>query len=836
MSKPPSETSDDIEELTLFNLPFAQEVKRCGTPPNTELPDEYKDKVRNTPIARTENGAKGGFQSKDAKSRNTRYAREMKKWCVGPMPVEDFLDEFLPTAPEHKGPMPDWANAFDDVPVNPPKEPEIYPKLAINDNKRCPTLTFVDTSNRAESPGLGSLKPDICAYDKYGMEILKKEVEEKPKRKGKESRFPAHFGFAELFIEVKKTEKADLFEDPKSNGEPSKHNFIVVPTGRDNRAKALEDLGQIVSYATEACARQHRTSYFSVSIAGSLARLIRWDRAGAIVTGSFDYKKNPKLLCEFLWRYGCANAAHRGYDTSVTMASEEEETFFRETISAHVAFQLDVAGGKLKKAVGQHYQKGRVAKVDVFGKDEHGVPVNEQYLISRPVVSPLSMAGRSTRGYWAAKVGSEHKIAFLKDTWRIDVERMEREGAILQRLHLNGVKNVPGLYCHGDVPVDVVKAREEMSCELELPQCTRTNEFVDAPWACNYGRKMKVTKHTHYRLVLKTVGYSLKDFKGTREMFETTHDAYEALIDAYIKCHMLHRDVSVNNVILVRDPVTGRRRGILIDWELSTLADDNGQARDYHRSGTWAFMSTEALHINPRFRHKIQDDMESMLYVVLYCCVRWLPHNKVENLGHKMYKFFDQYDSEDGNIIVGGGDKDGQKLARRFTQLFNFEDIATRFWINLAFDYLAPMGSDYLKYKDKWTPKSFNELWVAILRYTLPESDRTEHVVSDKHEGSSSKHNATQPSSTRFSEEYEEPVKEQVRSSKRSLSDAFEDAVEENAGGSKRHRLTPVAEYDPGTRGGGSSEPFSISEWVSELHASIKHDSEKNHSSKSTNS
>ncbi|KAH8115722.1 hypothetical protein DFH11DRAFT_1301369 [Phellopilus nigrolimitatus] len=206
-------------------------------------------------------------------------------------------------------------------------------------------------------------------------------------------------------------------------------------------------------------------------------------------------------------------------------------------------------------------------------------------------------------------------------------------------------------------------------------------------------------------------------------------------------------------------------------------------------------MSAAALQVDSGFRHKIQDDMESMLYVVLYCCVRWLPHNEVENLGHKMYKFFDQYDREDGNIIVGGTDKFAQQHARTFTKRFKFEDDAIGLWINIAFNYLAPSGIDYLKYKDKWTPESFNKLWLAVLQVSLPENDRTEHVVSDKHEGSSSKHNATQPSSTRFSEEYKEPVKEQVRFCKRSLSDAFEDAVEENAGGSsKRHRMTPVAE------------------------------------------
>ncbi|KAH8115716.1 hypothetical protein DFH11DRAFT_1586639 [Phellopilus nigrolimitatus] len=43
-------------------------------------------------------------------------------------------------------------------------------------------------------------------------------------------------------------------------------------------------------------------------------------------------------------------------------------------------------------------------------------------------------------------------------------------------------------------------------------------------------------------------------------------------------------------------------------------------------------MSAELLDGAANFRHSIKDDMESLFYVVLYCCVRWLPHNKVDSL------------------------------------------------------------------------------------------------------------------------------------------------------------------------------------------------------------
>ncbi|KAH8115734.1 hypothetical protein DFH11DRAFT_1507170, partial [Phellopilus nigrolimitatus] len=718
----------------MFGLPpFDQEpIDPQSPPPNPAGPRPIPcSPAKDTPIARTENGAKDGFDPMDAKSRNIRYAREMKRWCVGPMPVEEFLDEFLPPAPKGKGTraMPSCKGAFNRVPMEPKDEQAIYEKLipAINYKKRCPSLNFVDTSTRAESSGVGSLRPDICAYDKAAMKTLQNELKKDPYTlDGKRRKIPAHFGHAELFIEVKKRDDKDPFQDPDSECDAatcSKTNFFVTRDSQTNQEKLDANIGQIVSYAAEACARQHRMFYFSVSIHGHHARLIRWDRAGAVVSRSFNYRQNPELLCKFLWRFGHATPTQRGYDPTVAIASEKDEEDFKKTVSVYVAFQLDVTGDELEEAVGRHYQKERVAKVDVVSGDHRGSPMIEQYLISRPVMSPSSVAGRSTRGYWAVKVGTL-EMAFLKDTWRIDVDRMEQEGAILRHLNASGVKNISDLYCHGDVPIDIEDLREEI-----LPQCTRTDEFVCAEWACNGGRKIKVTKHVHYRLLLKAVGYSLREFNGTREMFEATQDAYEALISAHEKCNMLHRDVSLNNVILVRDPKTGRRKGVLIDWELSTVAD-NGRARDYNRSGTWAFMSAAALDAQFNFRHSIKDDMESMLYIVLYCCVRWLPHNEPGKLGHKMHKFFDQYDNEEDDTMVGGDAKNSEMVTRKFTRSFVFEDVQTQAWITKAFNYLALFYTTTPQdHEEKWTPKSF-ELWTDICKETLPENDRVVHDVS----------------------------------------------------------------------------------------------------------
>ena len=58
-------------------------------------------------------------------------------------------------------------------------------------------------------------------------------------------------------------------------------------------------------------------------------------------------------------------------------------------------------------------------------------------------------------------------------------------------------------------------------------QDTQTDRFVDEPWARRIdGRDVIVNRHRHYRLVTHTVGYPLKDIRGTEELLHATYDAF----------------------------------------------------------------------------------------------------------------------------------------------------------------------------------------------------------------------------------------------------------------------------------------------------------------------
>ena len=197
----------------------------------------------------------------------------------------------------------------------------------------------------------------------------------------------ADFGFAELFIEVTADPTQDFFADPPEGATPDSratHEFATtsdVPLVNSiSRA-----LGQHMSYITEVFARQPRFCIFSIAMFGSRARLIRWDRAGCIVTEAFDIRSSPQVLCDFLWRFSQTSDAGRGHDTTVRVASADEEALFEECIREHLRSQLALEGAELEKCVSEHYEPHHVAVFHVLSP----VAIANSdaicpYLVSRP--------------------------------------------------------------------------------------------------------------------------------------------------------------------------------------------------------------------------------------------------------------------------------------------------------------------------------------------------------------------------------------------------------------------------------------------------------------------
>ncbi|CAA7260742.1 unnamed protein product [Cyclocybe aegerita] len=333
---------------------------------------------------------------------------------------------------------------------------------------------------------------------------------------------------------------------------------------------ARDTRGQLATYANAIQATQFRTHVLSVVINRYRCRFIHWSRSCAIVTEGFDYTSED-WLAKFFWRLSHAGDVARGLDTSVTAL----RTVSVEIQRARHALKLSDDAPIFKVSV-----------IDDQTKD------TSYYIVSEPFtknhVHPL---GRCTRCFKAFDCRTE-AIVLLKDTWRI--EGYEKEGDVYRELYKHGVSYIPGLATAGDVGG-------------RTNTCGETNDISPSS---------KHHVHVHYRLVLDTVGISLTHFDSTHEMVTAVHCALIAHFEAVTKAGILHRDISVGNIIITESG------GLLIDWEFSKKITLIGP-RALERTGTWQFMSIRLHKGLDQHIHNVGDDLESFLWVLVWVALRY---------------------------------------------------------------------------------------------------------------------------------------------------------------------------------------------------------------------
>ncbi|KAI0671022.1 hypothetical protein C8Q78DRAFT_1033476 [Trametes maxima] len=722
--------------------------------------DPHLQPVYDTPLAiDTISLKERGMDPDYAQAHNSQHLEGLRRFAVGPMPVRTFIRDFLPTGPSGVNALPS-KDAFCMVPAQASTVAGISAPLVTALNARtkrqarCPGLEFVRTRMPSSQPKfLGYMKPHIACILTRNAAIVQ---EAEPASR-------TELAYSELFIQLSVDSAHDFFNDPPSDlpeDQRLSHSFSLPLDDSLAAIKIGRTFGRHVAYAVEILSRQARAFLFSLSIAGSTARLFRWDRSGCIVTESFSLHDEPELLCDFLWRFAHASTADRGHDCAVRVATLEEEKIFRDAIKSQVMTQLDISGEQLEKAIMEHHSPGHAMVVPVTFVDlTEGGTSTRHYTVSRPVVSPLSLCGHGTKGYWAVDHDTG-RVVFLKDTWR-SLEHSDMEGDTIRRLNRRDVRNVPLLSCFGDVP-EVRISSTSASGGTDVYECTRTAMYTSYPWACGINRGcVATTKRVHHRMVLDTVGYTLPRFRGTDELLHATYDAFIAMQDALTKDSSIHRDISINNIILVKHPGQRNRKGYLIDWGSSCKVDDAGLACEPGRAGAWPFMSWQMQRSeNINRKQTFMDDMESLLYVVLYCALLWLPHNLTERTLTSIIRDMFEYSTEvETGVRHGGFGKASNAGDRFYTRDIEFRSAALQEWLNTAMDYHQTSLPWQEASLDKWSdPSHLHTFWAEFLEtHTLESDDWVRNKLDprlhwERELGISSSTSSPPPVSTRPSE------------------------------------------------------------------------------------
>ncbi|KAK7442981.1 hypothetical protein VKT23_015925 [Stygiomarasmius scandens] len=637
--------------------------------------------VSDSPIQIKESGSNQLNTRK--REREDRFAcytkREMQGKFMGPISPQDFLEQFFGQEAflDNTIPPSPWNSAteelFTKVPLD-KQEDGMYSPLAAAINQCIDSsFTYVPTENDTDIRKMDNcpdIKPDGTLYEDTRCDdrIANSDSE-----------------FSDMLTEIK-YHPDDPFDD---SGKSFERDSI---SGRRIR-------GQLIAYAVSQFAHQFRTHVFMVFIRRDTARLIRWDRAGAVVTKSFSYTKTPHLA-DFYSRYTRATPQARGHDTTVQRANSTDGN----TSKAREKLRLDPSLPIFKFKVWDDPK-------NIIWEDEEAAKVEEEqertrlFYGSKPLFSAVqSVNGRCTRVFEVFDPESG-KCVTLKDSWRVASPAIKPEGKIYARLAAKQVRNILTCLMAGDVNPSFIDHR------------TRTQM---------YSPDEDFRSHIHYRLVFKEVCEgNITRFKDTKELITVLRDALTSHHDASTKCSLLHRDVSTGNILIYHDKDTGTRCGLLSDWEMSKDLNNLGTARQSERTGTWQFISAALLKqgtssISTPLFHTIRDDLESFFHVLSWTALQYTHHDlagdQLNNLLHDVYDVV-KYEQQK---TLGGGGKIAAMHDRTMKEYVGFVQSAFR---DVIVDLEDTFAARYEKDPDM---EAVNRVREFISRPGLPEEYRKE--------------------------------------------------------------------------------------------------------------
>ncbi|KAJ2809544.1 hypothetical protein H4R20_000046 [Coemansia guatemalensis] len=120
----------------------------------------------------------------------------------------------------------------------------------------------------------------------------------------------------------------------------------------------------------------------------------------------------------------------------------------------------------------------------------------------------------------------------------------------------------------------------------------------------------------HRRLVMSPIGEPLQSVSSVDELIVVAYDAMAAHAAILKRCSILHRDISINN-ILVRRNSSSSIGGMLIDFDNAIRTGDFMGAHRPDRTGTLPYMSICNLEESSVKRTAL-DDWESLIYILCW--------------------------------------------------------------------------------------------------------------------------------------------------------------------------------------------------------------------------
>ncbi|KAJ2356250.1 hypothetical protein GGF43_002193 [Coemansia sp. RSA 2618] len=273
--------------------------------------------------------------------------------------------------------------------------------------------------------------------------------------------------------------------------------------------------------------------------------------------------------------------------------------------------------------------KGRY-EIDCFDDDNPARP--QAYVMDGVLIADDSVLGRRTRCFLAHL--DDGKAVVIKDAWAVastsPMEDPRSEITLLRTIKkgLQGKKRdymYPEIVRGGHVRVEqhgksVIDSTDAIFALLEVDRMEPENGPEERATAKEKGPWVTQPLRAHRRIVMAPVGQQLDSVTEEHDLILVLAEAMRCHSGIRKHCGILHRDISMGNILVVPsddDPTTGGKRppsGLLIDFDYAISVGQNRKRSRAERSGTLPYMSIHNLE-NADCERTALDDWESLLYM-----------------------------------------------------------------------------------------------------------------------------------------------------------------------------------------------------------------------------
>ena len=253
---------------------------------------------------------------------------------------------------------------------------------------------------------------------------------------------------------------------------------------------------------------QFRTFVFSLELYQSThtARLLRWDRAGVVVTEAFNFVEKPELLVEFLRRFDQLSPDRRGWDPTVQPATHAEAQLLNDAVIDYlnkvVLYKVPHLWD-IRHCIDQWAPAWKVRLDDGSGADPAEVIVRKPAFI-HPIYCGSGMIER-----YGLLLG-ENRLVFMRDDWATyGSSRMPAVDVYNQVFKDGGVRHVPkALYA------DYVRAGPDRK---KILTWTQFNLFKGLAWPIT---RVPWVPQMYTRLV-QDISYPLRFVRSSKELVKS---------------------------------------------------------------------------------------------------------------------------------------------------------------------------------------------------------------------------------------------------------------------------------------------------------------------------